>query len=211
MRTNGSALVRETAGVGGGFANVQTTGASMREFMARMNGDAGIFLENGRVSDLLQNLAPIDVLTSLGIVATGDQPAPINCLVARFGVDHGIATPSTLLLDMGATIVTGAGNVDLDNETIDMKLHPYNKHLRLLSLHAPIDIGGNLAHPTFAVEAGGIVARLATAAALGVLFPPAALLPLIDTGLGDNNACAKAFAAAPRTPSVAATGSSAQR
>jgi hypothetical protein len=28
-----------------------------------------------------------------------------------------------------------------------------------------------------------------------VLFPPAALLPLVDTGLGDNNACSRAYQA----------------
>lgn len=195
LRANSSALVRETAGIVGGFAKITSSGTSMREFMARMDGDAEIFMQNGQLSDLLQNLAPIDVLTALGIYASGDRPLPINCLAAQFGIERGVATASTLLLDTTDTIVTGAGNLNFGGETIDLRLIPYNKHFRIVSLHTPIDVGGTFLHRTYHLETGGVVARLGAAVGLGVLFPPAALLPLIDTGLGKENACSKAFAA----------------
>ncbi|MGH7090378.1 MAG: AsmA family protein, partial [Stellaceae bacterium] len=67
-------IVRQTAGTAGGFLLFDTTGASFREFMAHMNGDFALFVANGQVSDLLQHLAPIDVLESLGVLALGDQP-----------------------------------------------------------------------------------------------------------------------------------------
>jgi hypothetical protein len=42
---------------------------------------------------------------------------------------------------------------------------------------------------------GELIGRLGAATALGLLFPPAALPPLIDIGLGEHNACTAAYAA----------------
>ena len=64
-----------------------------------------------------------------------------------------------------------------------------------MSLRSPVDVGGSLAKPDFNIRSGALVARLDAATGLGALFPPAALLPLIDTGLGEHNACAAAYAA----------------
>jgi AsmA family protein len=68
------APLHETRGKVGGFVRITTTGVSLRQFLARMDGDAGIFMENGQFSLLLQKIAPIDVLESLGVLFTGDHP-----------------------------------------------------------------------------------------------------------------------------------------
>ncbi|MBV9522293.1 MAG: hypothetical protein JO010_05845, partial [Alphaproteobacteria bacterium] len=59
-------------------------------------------------------------------------------------------------------------------------------------------------------KAGGLAARLGAAVGLGIAFPPAALLALMDTGLGEKNACSAAYAAqAPPGQPAPKTGSSA--
>jgi uncharacterized protein involved in outer membrane biogenesis len=188
-------IVKRTAGTVGGFVKLDTNGATLREFLARMNGDAGFFMQNGEVSDLLQRLAPIDVLGALGVYLSGDQPVPINCLVSRFDIKQGIATATTLLIDTNDTRIAGSGNINFADETIVLSLTPTNKHLTAVSLRTPVDIRGTLGKPGYHLRTGNIVARLGAAVGLGVLFPPAALLPLIDTGLGEKNACSAAFAA----------------
>jgi AsmA family protein len=187
-------ILRETGGIVGGFAKIDTSGTSMREFMARMSGDLGLFMENGQMSALLQELAPINVLGALGVYATGDRPLPINCLVGRFNIKEGVATAATLLLDTENTIVTGAGNLNFADETVMLSLAPRSKDPALVSLRTPVDVGGTFANRTYHVHLGGIAERLGAAIGLGILFPPAALLPLIDTGLGEQNACRTAYA-----------------
>ena len=135
------------------------------------------------------------VFASLGVLAIGDRPQPINCLVSRFDIKKGVATATTLLFDTANTTVTGAGNVNFADETLYLTLEPKNKHFAPVSLRTPVDIEGTFKKPSFHLHLGGLAARLGAAAGLGVLFPPAALLPLIDLGLGEHNACATAYAA----------------
>lgn len=188
-------ILKQTAGVAGGFIKIDTSGVSTREFLARMNGDAGIFMENGRLSALLEQIAPINVLGALGVYIRGDEPVQINCFVSRFAIKQGVATATTLLFDTNDDTVLGEGNVNFADETLYLRLVPYNKSFTSVTLRAPVDVRGTFKKPDYHLEVGGLVARLGAAVGLGVLFPPAALLPLVDAGLGENNACSKAYAA----------------
>jgi AsmA family protein len=195
-------MLQKTAGIVGGFVKVDTTGVSTREFLAHMDGDAGFFMANGQVSQLLEQLTPIDVLSALGVYLSGDKPVPINCLASRFAIKQGVATATTLIVDTDADTIVGKGNVNFADETLFLDFDPYNKHLRVVSLRTPVEMRGTFAKPTFQIESGKLIQRIGEALGLGVLFPPAALVPLIDTGLGHGNACAKAYAAqqAPGNP-----------
>lgn len=187
------AMFRKTSGTLGGFAAIDTNGTTLREFLARMSGNAGIFVGNGSFSNLLQKLAPIDALEALGIYVTGDEPIKLNCMVSRFDIRQGVASSSTLLLDTSATQIQGSGRIDFGAETLSVELDPKNKSFTLVSLRAPVTVGGPLGKPNFAVKKAGLIGRAGVAVAAGILFPPAAILPLIDLGLGATNSCSKAF------------------
>lgn len=193
-RPSEPAMLQQTAGIVGGFIKVDSTGVSTREFLAHMNGDAGFFMENGQVSALLDQLAPIDVLGALGVYLTGGKPVPIDCLVSRFDIKQGVATATTLIFNTNDDTIVGKGNVNFADETIFLDLTPYNRHFTAVSLRTPVDIRGTLKKPAFHLETGQLIARLGAAIGLGIAFPPAALLPLVDTGLGNNNSCARVYA-----------------
>ncbi len=64
-------------------------------------------------------------------------------------------------------------------------------HLSIGSFSTPINIDGTLKNPSV-LPGGWLRSRDApcpAVGALGVLFPPLALMPTIRLGLGDKNAC----------------------
>lgn len=197
--------VKELAGIVGGFTKLNSKGRSAREILANANGDIGFFMEKGEFSHLFLELIHLNVLETLNWWAKGDKPLPVNCLVSRFDVKEGIATATTLLLDTPDALVVGAGNVNLGDETLFLELRPHHKSPVAISFRTPIQIRGTLGKPDVHLEPGPLAARIAGMVALGVLAPPAAILPLINTGLGEQNACATAFSA--QNPPQEATGS----
>lgn len=187
-------FVKTTAGTVGGFIKMDTTGASTREFLGRMNGELAVFLQRGQASELLEQLAPINVLGATGVLLKGDKPQPINCFIGHFNVKDGDATTAPVLLDMPDTQVEAKGDINFRDETLNLNVVPRNKNLTLLSLRTPVDVTGTFAAPNFHIEAEGLAARIGSAIGLGIVFPPAALLPLIDIGLGPSNVCSSTYA-----------------
>ncbi len=80
------------------------------------------------------------------------------------------------------------------NETIDYKLETHAKHFTVGSLPTPIDIAGKLKSPSIKPEIGPLALRGGAAVGLGILFPPAALLPTIQFGTGEDFKCQAAEA-----------------
>lgn len=191
LQNTASETWRQTAGVVGGFVRIDSTGASMHEIVGHMTGDAGFFMENGQVSHLLEVLAPIDVLKALGVYISGDKPVPINCAILRLALKDGVAASQTLLVDTQDTVVQGGGGLNFADESLNLTFTPLNKHFTVLSLRAPIDVHGKFSALQYDLHTGVAIARLGAA----VVFPPAAVLTLVDQGLGENNACARAYAA----------------
>lgn len=198
--TNIRQELKQTAGVMGGFAKLQSSGTTQRQILSRLNGDIGLFLQGGQLSQATAGLFERDLAEALGLAEKGREPRPINCFIARFSVKEGVATVTTLLLDTAETIVTGEGNINLADETFFLDLKPYPKQAGSGRFGVPLEIRGTFAHPEVTSEKVGLAKRLG--AAIGMLAPPAVLLPLVDRGLGDKNKCSEAFAAPQPTPTA---------
>lgn len=189
-------VVRNTAGVAAGRLVIDSNGISPRELLARMNGKLTFLVQNGQMSDLLQQLVNLNILKALGTYIGGDKPVPINCAVMDFGVQHGQAKAQTFVIDTDQMRTTGQGTINFADETLDLTLIPRNKKFTAVTLSSPIRITGPLAKPNFAIESGFPNTRLGQAETLAVV-PPAALVAMIDTGLGQDNACTRAFRGQP--------------
>lgn len=185
-------MIRNTAGVAAGRLEVDSNGFSPRELLARMNGELTLLVQNGQMSDLLQQLANLNILKALGVYIGGDKPVPINCAVMDFGVERGRAKAQTFVIDTDQMQAIGQGTIDFTAETLDLTLVPRNKKFTALTLSSPIRITGPLGKPNFSIESGFPNTRLGQAETLAVV-PPAALAAMIDTGLGQNNACSRAL------------------
>ena len=75
-----------------------------------------------------------------------------------------------------------------------MRLKPLPKDHSLVSLRSPLLVTGTFKDPEFRPDMKRLTLRGIAAAALGMIAPPAALIPLFETGPGKNVDCGVAVA-----------------
>jgi hypothetical protein len=191
-----STKIFDGVGTIGGRWEIDGQGNSLAQILGHSDGDLKLFMGNGNLSALLVNLAGLDIGGSLASLLGLPQKANINCMVSDFGLSDGVLGTKALVLDTDQANIFGKGTVNLRDEKIDFQISQEGKHVSIGALHAPIDITGSFKAPHVKPDPAALGARLGIAAALGAVFPPAALLPTIQLGLGTNHNCGALIAAA---------------
>ena len=178
----------------GGKLTLDATGNSFADLMAHGDGGFNLVLSGGgNLSALLVDIAGLEfgqaVLSALGVPTRTN----LNCFLADLTLKHGIASTNVFLLDTDEARTIGKGDLDFHNQTIDFQLTTRSTHFSIGSLPGPVDISGKIKSPSIRPGAE-VVARAGAAVGLGILFAPLGLLPTIQFGVGNDNACTKAFA-----------------
>lgn len=176
-------------GVLGGRVKIDSTGKSLAEILGNGNGDVTLVAAGGNVSAIAVDLSGLK-LGSAALSALGfPDREGIRCLIGDLSLTDGTLQTRTFMLDTTNDRTTIAGKVDLKTERVDATLRTQAKHFTVGTLSSPIIMDGTLKSPGFHPEAGTLGLRTAAAVGLALLFPPAALLPTIQFGIGDDNAC----------------------
>jgi uncharacterized protein involved in outer membrane biogenesis len=156
------------------------------------NGNGSLQLTmagGGDLSALLVDLSGLQfgnaLLSALGV----PERDKVECFVADFVLQRGVLQTRALLLDTTSDIISGSGTINLRTETLDYQISTEAKHFTIGSLPAPISITGSFKGPGAMPDIGKLTARGGAAAGLGVVFPPAAILPTIQFGVGDDHRC----------------------
>ncbi len=178
-----------SAGRIGGRVKLSGTGNSISALVSTADGEAQIGMGRGRISNLLLELAGIDIYEALKFMIGKDRIIPIRCAYADMAVQDGVAQSRQMAFDTTDTVLFVEGQVHLGEERYDLRLKPRPKDPSPLSLRSPLRLTGTLKHPKIRPEAGPLVARGLIAAALYAIAPPAALLALIETGPGEDTGC----------------------
>ena len=183
-------LTKGSAGKIGGHVRLEGRGNSVAKMLAASDGEVALVMGRGRISNLLLELAGLDVAEALKFLLGKDRIIPLRCAHADFGVKDGIVTSRQFVFDTTDTILYGEGSVSLRDETLDLTLKPRPKDRSLVSLRSPLAVDGSFKDPDIHPKAGPLALRGLAAAALYSIAPPAALLALIETGPGEDSNCA---------------------
>jgi len=184
------------ASVGNLSGAIELTGSgnSVARMLASSNGKIGVFMDNGSVSELLMQMAVIDLWGMTRVKLRGDKQINIRCVVGDFGVKNGVADANALVFDTAVVNIGGSGQVDLRNEQLNLTLLPEPKDGSVASLRSPLYIRGTFSEPKVSVDMVRIMAKGAGAAVLAIVNPLLMVLPLIDEGPGKDSNCAKLIA-----------------
>lgn len=179
----------ESTGRIGGRVSIKGRGNSVALLLGSADGDIGLAMGKGRISNLTLELAGLDIAEALKFLIGKDRVVPVRCGFADFGVKDGVMTSREFAFDTTDTLLLAEGSIDLGDETLDLLLKPRPKDPSPFSLRSPLRVRGTLKEPTIRPQGGPLLLRGAVAAALYTLAPPAALLALIETGPGENAEC----------------------
>jgi uncharacterized protein involved in outer membrane biogenesis len=174
-------------------------GRSMRALMASLDGTSTVHVGEGAIESRFIDLLGADVVRVLSPLQDGGPQTSLNCVVNRFEIKDGVATPKVMFVDTGKMTVSGEGTVNLGTEQLALTLTPRPKQASLVSLAIPIRIGGTLAAPTFSPDTGAALRGAAGAAAGTLLLGPAGVIvPFLSGGQGGGDAdlCAQALSQA---------------
>jgi uncharacterized protein involved in outer membrane biogenesis len=134
-----------------GFANyhivLDARGKSPHEVAAGLNGHVALAFENARVPRRYVEILSADVFGwALGKVDRNKKYADLNCVLAKFDINDGIATSSLLAADGPRLALEGTLTLDLGKETIDAVFLPKQKK-KLFSSIAPVRLTGDMRDP----------------------------------------------------------------
>lgn len=195
--------MQATVGQVNGDAQLSATGTSVAALLGSSNGEVKALVNQGTISKMLLEMMGLNVGNIIVTKLFGDKPVELNCLAADFDVKKGVMQSQVFVVDTKEAIIRVDGTVNLGNEALDLTIHPETKALRLFTLRSPLYVRGPFSKPDVAVDKGVLALKAGGAAALAAIAAPvAALIPLINTGPGEDSDCGRLVALAKTKPTA---------
>jgi uncharacterized protein involved in outer membrane biogenesis len=182
-----------------GLIELAGRGDSVGAMLGSANGKVGLFMDGGKISRFMMELAALDVWGAAKVKLEGDEPIDIRCAIADFAAKDGVLNTNVFVVDTQVVNVGGEGTINLDSEQLNLKLNPEPKNRSLLSLNSPLFIKGTFAGPKLSVEWKRVGAKGIAATVMGLLSPALAVLPLMKEGANKDSPCAQLIADATKS------------
>jgi AsmA protein len=183
-----------------GLIELDGRGNSVARMLGTSSGKVGLFIDDGRISQFLMELAALDLWDVAKLALQGDEPVRIRCAIADFAVKDGKMEANALIFDTEVVNVSGKGSVNLKSEAMDLTLKPEPKDKSIASLNSPLYLRGTFAKPEVGPDKAQLAAKGAGAILMGIINPLLSVIPLLEEGGGKDSNCSKliAQAAAPK-------------
>lgn len=160
-------------GHGSLHVDIKSKGHSAHEMASALSGSTKLTLETALIPRIYVTLLSVDVLGWV-MSPTASSYVRLDCAMANFDIDRGVAKSSLLISDGPHLSIEGSSSVDLGRETIDMVLLPEQKKTMFSKMSA-VNIKGPLADP----EVHSIPAEAAATKIGAVLLVPVVALPVM--------------------------------
>ncbi|HEY6600160.1 MAG TPA: AsmA family protein, partial [Pseudomonadales bacterium] len=185
--------MNQSGGRLGAQVRLTGNGNSVAELLGSSNGNITAGMAGGRISEIAVWMANLHGGELIPLLFGGDRPTRIRCGAFAMDVKAGVGTVESFVFDTEESRLDGTGQVNLRNEQFQVVLRPEPKKPGLLSLRGPIRIEGTFRKANFGVAPESL-ARAIGAVALGIVNPFLALIPLIETGPGEDADCREVLA-----------------
>ncbi len=151
-------------------------------------GEAALVAGEGRLAQATLNVWGAGLVNAMLPSLDREELVTLNCLIADFKLEDGIARPDPLFMDTARVTVVGEGEINLPGNRINLKLEPKAKNPALLDVATAVRVSGPILEPSVGADTFSLFEKLG-GLALGVINPAFLAFSLTDLGLGDNHPC----------------------
>ena len=172
-------------------------GRTRREFLGDADGQLIIVGQEGRFGSRRLDLwGSALVTTMLSREWHSEDVTDLNCVVARIGIEDGVASSDKFIIDTQRITIAATGTLDLETETLNLIVAPRPKRATLVALTSPVHVSGTLAAPEVAVTVlpRNRMAAAGTGMLAGLINPGYLIFAFSQTGAGQANSCETAVA-----------------
>ena len=184
------------SGIVDGRARLHGIGPSVHAAASTASGTVDFSVPHGEIRKAFAELLGINVGNGLSLLLSkSPKKTDLRCAVADFDVKGGLMQARNITIDTGVVVSRGQGTVNLNTETLNLRLTGKSKKPRLLKLWSPIEVKGTLSHPKLDVSKSSVAAQAGAAGGLAALVNPlAAALVLVSPGGAKDTDCAALLA-----------------
>jgi len=160
-----------------GRLDLRSTGDSMHALMAASNGNLSFTHGEGRARNLFGGRifgdVILQVMRALNPMRKANDYTNVECGIYSVGIEGGVATIETLALQSDKMTVVTNGNINFDDERLDVSLRAKNREGIGISIggvaNSFLKLGGTLNSPQLKIDAASSVATTGAAVATGGL------------------------------------------
>ncbi|MCU0951732.1 MAG: AsmA family protein [Burkholderiaceae bacterium] len=187
---------RQSGGRLGAQLRLTGRGASVAAILGSADGSVTVAMSGGQISHFVLAAASLNGGRILQLALGGDRPSEIRCAGAALTLEDGLGQLQPLVFDTEHVRIDGEGVLNLKKERYDITLRPQPKTPNILSVRGPVHVQGTFRSVDVSLDSRSMV-RAGAAAALALVNPLAALIPLIETGSGEDARCGEVLGAVP--------------
>jgi hypothetical protein len=127
--------------------DLDATGDSVYGLVSSLDGNVFVTSRHGKISRSLVDLLFIDIAGWAASKISDSRYIDITCGVADFALKNGVASTRGFFLDTRNIAITGDGDIDFGNETVDYVFIPKKKS-RIILKAEPVKVKGPLLDPS---------------------------------------------------------------
>ncbi len=184
--------------------DLNTKGNTSAEMASALHGTMHLLVHDAVVQndsfELIGSDILLETLNKLNPFAKTDPTTKLHCALVHFDISDGqMKTDKALVVETEKMEIIGDGSINLADETLDILVTPNAKQtvgLNVGSVVKFMKLGGTLANPSPAVDAGGL---LKSGASIGAAMSTGGVSLLAENlvkKVSEQNACRKSLLAA---------------